>query len=65
MADDIDRAQRLNEQHLQQSLAARESASHLPSHFDCLDCEEPISEARRRAVPGCLCSRENRRGRCD
>ncbi|WP_321532281.1 TraR/DksA C4-type zinc finger protein [uncultured Desulfuromonas sp.] len=53
--DDIDRAQRINEQlqadalfaHQRKTQAATESRTH------CIDCEEPIPAARRKAIPGC------------
>lgn len=52
--DDIDRGQERDQQFLERALAAHVtnriagiSATH------CEECEEPIPEARRQAVPGC------------
>ena len=57
MPDEADIAQAINEQHLQDALAdhARRtgSRSQTPGPRLCADCEEPIPEKRRAAVPGC------------
>ena len=55
MADDVDRAQRINEQLQADALGAhrRKQLTVEDSYTDCIDCEEPIPEARRAAVPGC------------
>jgi phage/conjugal plasmid C-4 type zinc finger TraR family protein len=63
MADDIDRAQYHNEFYQQHAMAAhyRRQIPHGPPLSKgggeaggiCIDCEEPIPEARRRAMPGC------------
>lgn len=54
MPDEMDQVQGLNERFQRQALAdAIRKDNPLPSRFDCLDCEEPIPEARRKAVPGC------------
>ncbi len=54
--DDVDRAQEINEAHLAEALDRRrydaERAIH-ESPLQCIDCDEPIPEARRKAVPGC------------
>lgn len=52
MADQLDKAWELSEIHLKHLLLNRphmqgESRTH------CLDCEDPIPEGRRQAVPGC------------
>jgi len=58
--DDVDRAQAINEAHIQEALDARLwSLSNLrtdihTSRTTCLDCQKEIPEARRQAVPGCL-----------
>lgn len=54
MPDDMDQVQNLNEQFRRQAVDdVRRNARPQPSRFDCLDCEEPIPDARRHAVPGC------------
>ncbi len=54
MPDEIDQAQHHNEWHQRLALKqAQAKASTQPSRLECLDCEEPIPEARRQAVPGC------------
>lgn len=58
MPDDIDRAQEINEQHLDDALAAfrlrtRGDLAGERGRTHCEDCDEPISVARRRAMPGC------------
>lgn len=52
MADQLDRAWELSEMHLKEALANRRSF-YGESRTHCLDCEEPIPEGRRNAVPGC------------
>ncbi|WP_419174407.1 TraR/DksA C4-type zinc finger protein [Desulfosediminicola sp.] len=52
--DILDRAQLVEQANLADAItAARSSTSSLPSREYCLECEEPISEARRQAQPGC------------
>lgn len=55
--DEIDLAQKHNELHLKKSLEAHRSQQVSgPSREICLECEEPIPEARQKASPGCsLC----------
>jgi len=53
MPDDMDRIQEINEQHQLDALA--EHFRHRPAGESlsiCAVCEEPIPEARRKAVPG-------------
>lgn len=54
MPDEMDRVQESNEEFLdillaeqQRAMPRGESATH------CEECEEPIPQARRRAMPGC------------
>lgn len=56
--DDVDRAQEINEAHLADSLAAYRAAGNRLStqraaRSTCIDCDEDIPEARRKAMPGC------------
>jgi phage/conjugal plasmid C-4 type zinc finger TraR family protein len=53
--DIIDNANDAAERFNQQSLAEHRGTGQptRPSRRECLDCEEPIPEARRNAVPGC------------
>lgn len=54
MPDEIDRAQEINEQLLGDALAQQQRR--MPrgeSLAECVDCGEPIPEARRKAMPGC------------
>ncbi|OQY20093.1 MAG: hypothetical protein B6I36_02290 [Desulfobacteraceae bacterium 4572_35.1] len=55
MADDGDRAQRINEQLQADALAThrRKQLTAGDSRLECIDCEEPIPQARRIASPGC------------
>lgn len=56
MPDDIDRAQVITEQHLDDALAAhrrRPAYTLADSALICVDCELPIPEGRRKAQPGC------------
>lgn len=54
MPDEIDRANALNDDFQAAALrAARRRLAAGESLTECIDCEEPIPEARRRAVPGC------------
>lgn len=54
MADEIDMSQETYERGLNAALARRlNSAPTGESHTHCADCEEPIPEKRRIAVPGC------------
>lgn len=55
MTDIFDRAQELEA--LQRDAAIAEARSHAPhghSEKFCIDCGEPIPDARRDAIPGCL-----------
>ena len=55
--DDADRALVINEQHQADMLAKaqRQKTAGISNRF-CTNCEEPIPEKRRTAVPGCkLC----------
>lgn len=58
MADEIDRAQGINEAHQREALAAhRRRRQQLERFFAptaCEDCGEPIPEARQQASPGCI-----------
>ena len=54
MADECDRAQVINEQFQAEALKNRPAPGPRPSRTHCIDCEEPIPEARRNAVPGCM-----------
>jgi len=52
--DKIDQAQEINERHLEQLLQehqARQPSGESSTH--CMDCQEPIPEARRAAIIGC------------
>lgn len=54
MPDEIDQIQETYERELNSMLAER--LNHRPaseSRRDCIDCEEPIPEARRKAAKGC------------
>lgn len=54
MPDEMDRAQEINEQFLDDALAKHQR--NMPrgeSLVECEDCGEPIPEARRKAMPGC------------
>ena len=54
--DDVDRAQEINEAHLAEALALRLRSGTRRSLSEvevCIDCDEPIPDARRKAVPGC------------
>ncbi len=54
MPDEMDQVQIQIEQFQHQALAdATREMNRLPSRVECLDCEEPIPETRRLAVPGC------------
>ena len=55
--DIMDRAQKIEQEHLRTALAQRQSVSvALPSREFCLECEAPIPQGRRDACPGCqLC----------
>lgn len=59
MADEIDRAQGINESHQAEALAAhfrhrRTLPAAVFAPTDCEDCGEPIPEARLKAAPGCI-----------
>lgn len=54
MPDDMDFCQQINQERVDDALA--EHIRHRPigeSRETCIDCDEPIPEARRLAVPGC------------
>jgi len=54
MPDDLDQAQAINEQFLEGVLADHRSRQPKGGSREiCADCEEPIPEPRRQAVPGC------------
>jgi phage/conjugal plasmid C-4 type zinc finger TraR family protein len=55
VADDMDIAQAINEQHLEDALAAhrRKTSEALKTSEVCEDCKEPIPAARLAAMPGC------------
>ncbi|MDD9304375.1 MAG: TraR/DksA C4-type zinc finger protein [Desulfobacter sp.] len=55
--DILDRAQNIEAHHRALAIAsARAAIAAGPGQEHCQNCEEPISLARRRAVPGCrLC----------
>lgn len=54
MPDDIDRAQEAADLFQQDALAAHlRKVPQGESLAECIDCDEPIPEARRWAVPGC------------
>lgn len=53
--DDIDRAQANQAAHNRQALAEQQRAGQPgQGRLDCLDCGEPIPEARRKAQRGCI-----------
>jgi len=58
--DDMDRAQEINEQHLADSLSRYRLVGLLykTSARECVVCDEPIPEARRKAAPGCIRCRD-------
>ena len=56
--DDVDRAQQLEQAHLETALATHAAAPRklLQTGQDCLACGDEIDPMRRAAVPGCaLC----------
>lgn len=48
-----DHGQAAADQHLKAALANRSKQNERESRMYCVDCEEPIPEERRQAVPGC------------
>lgn len=56
MADEIDRAQGINEGHQREALAAhfRRLPAAVFAPTICDDCGEPIPEERQKAAPGCI-----------
>jgi len=57
MVDQFDRAQELDACFLRQALDMQARAARAGSGASrefCIDCEEEIPQARRRAAPGCL-----------
>jgi len=67
MADEVDITQERMEKELETLLSAREHASTGQSYLYCIDCEEPIPEARRQAIKGCQrciqCQTKQERGK--
>lgn len=58
MADIADFANDLVQERLDQALAARNASkpeTALHSFLFCDECDSPIPEARRLALPGCIC----------
>lgn len=54
MADEIDIAQEINETNLADALADHQRRMPSGESLEfCIDCEEEIPEARRKAMPGC------------
>jgi len=54
MPDEMDLCQQINEELIDDALAGRgRNRPHHNSLTHCEDCDEPIPEARRQAVPGC------------
>lgn len=56
MPDEIDQAQAINED-FQAAALRLQQHNREPANYtgtDCVDCEEEIPEARRKAMPGCL-----------
>jgi len=49
--DDGDRAQELAQGYVSKALAMRQAPSGLPGSDDCIDCDDPIPEARKAASP--------------
>ncbi|MGB3222529.1 MAG: TraR/DksA C4-type zinc finger protein [Desulforhopalus sp.] len=56
--DLLDRATELEEEHRATALAFRFPVAVGPARELCLECEEPISEARRKAQHGCQLCRD-------
>ncbi|WP_410896919.1 TraR/DksA C4-type zinc finger protein [Pseudomonas mosselii] len=54
VADIADLANDRAQWHLDLALAARKPAPVRVSLEECVDCDEPISQARRLAAPGCM-----------
>jgi phage/conjugal plasmid C-4 type zinc finger TraR family protein len=52
MADEIDQAQSINEQHTAAAIAAARWQAEGESLLNCAECVRPIPEARRAALPG-------------
>lgn len=56
MADEMDRAQQCELEERERHLLRALIRPRIPSHFFCEECNVPIPEARRLAVPGvCFC----------
>jgi phage/conjugal plasmid C-4 type zinc finger TraR family protein len=54
--DILDRAQELEEEHLERSLAFRFVVPVGPDRECCIECDDPIPAKRLEAIPGCqLC----------
>lgn len=54
--DDVDRAQEINDLHLDIALSAQKAVNQGQSEIslgECLDCGGEIPEARQDAIPGC------------
>jgi len=54
VADEADMAQDNIERDLDINIAARRAVLNGPGSEECIDCEEPIPPARRKAVPNCV-----------
>lgn len=53
MADEADRAEQIQSDHIDRTLALRRAKqSDQPSAVQCVDCDEPIPERRRTLLPG-------------
>lgn len=54
--DQFDQAQELDARYRQEAIDRhrRQSEQHKVSRENCIDCGDPIGEARKRAMPGCI-----------
>ncbi|CNC63859.1 TraR/DksA family transcriptional regulator [Yersinia enterocolitica] len=55
MPDMFDHSQELQQLQLEHQIAAARTNTLMPSAFICADCDSPIPEARRAALPGVQC----------
>ncbi|HDT6097781.1 TraR/DksA family transcriptional regulator [Yersinia enterocolitica] len=55
MPDMFDHSQELQQLQLEHQIAAARTNTLTPSAFICADCDSPIPEARRAALPGVQC----------
>ncbi|CNI17012.1 DnaK suppressor protein [Yersinia frederiksenii] len=55
MPDMFDHSQELQLLQLEHQIAAARTSTLMPSAFICADCDSPIPEARRAALPGVQC----------